>query len=285
MERSHIFIAFLLFVFIILSIKINRTHRKYNILDNIDIDGETGFDWDKTQIYFINLDLSVKRKKNVETMLTKANISASRIPAIDGKLLDIDKYKHLFKTKPSMYENYTKNKKNVGHFGCYLSQMKCYEEFLKTDKEFCIIFEDDMEIKSNTFKKDVEKHVRNVPQGWDIILFGYNLNDTYHKDRNKGIQMINNIINIRSFTGLHGYMINRNSAKKLLHELQDHRWYIDWNMVYLIDDDKLSVYGAYPPFVCQPAAHKIDFKELGLTYETKCNQSMGGMFGSNSEAY
>ena len=45
--------------------------------------------------------------------------------------------------------------------------MKCYEEFLKTDKEFCIIFEDDMEIKSNTFKKDVEKHVRNVPQGWD----------------------------------------------------------------------------------------------------------------------
>ena len=111
MERSHIFIAFLLFVFIILSIKINRTHRKYNILDNIDIDGETGFDWDKTQIYFINLDRSVKRKKNVETMLTKANISASRIPAIDGKLLDIDKYKHLFKTKPSMYENYTKNKK------------------------------------------------------------------------------------------------------------------------------------------------------------------------------
>jgi GR25 family glycosyltransferase involved in LPS biosynthesis len=285
MERSHMFIAFLLFVFITLSIKISRTHRKYNILDDVNIDSESNFDWKKTQIYYINLDRAIKRKQNVEKMLAKANISASRIPAVDGKLLDLEKYKHHFKKKPKVYDHYKKDKKHLGHFGCYLSQMKCYEEFLKTDKDYCIIFEDDMEIKSDSFKKNVEDHVRNVPKGWDVILFGYNLNDKYHKDRNKGIQMINNIINIRSFTGLHGYMINRKSAMKLLNELQDHRWYIDWNMVYLIDEGKLNVYGTYPPFVCQPAAHKIEFEGLGLSYETKCNQNMGGMFGTNSEAY
>jgi GR25 family glycosyltransferase involved in LPS biosynthesis len=264
-----------------------KKRQKYHIYSGIDIDYDENFDWDNTQIYYINLDRAPKRKDNIEKILKRNNLEAVRIHGVDGQEIDIteEKYKKYFEKDKSTYDHYLEDNKHKGHFGCFLSQMKCYQEFLKTDKEYCIIFEDDMEIKGDNFKELVEKHYKNVPYDWEVLLFGYNLNDNYHTDRSKGIQMVNNIINIHSFTGLHGYMINRQSAKKLLKELENHRWYIDWNMVYMIDDNNLKVYGVYPPFVCQPAAHAIDIKELGLFHETSCKQEMGGMFGSLSEAF
>ena len=283
----NIIVALLLFIVLIYVSCFAFKKFKYRIYDDIEIEYDKEFSWDKTIVYYINLDRSPKRKENIENILNRNNLEAERITAFDGQEIDIEEeeYKKHFISDPGLIDHYKSDKKHMGHFGCYLSQMKCYEEFLKTDKEYCIIFEDDMEIKGDNFKEMVEKHYKNVPKDWDILLFGYNLNDEFHKDRSDGIQMVNNIINIKSFTGLHGYMINRKSARVLLDELDDHRWYIDWNIVYLMDDNKIKTYGVYPPFVCQPAAHSLDLKELGIKYDTQCDASMGGMFGTLSEAY
>ena len=43
-----------------------------------------------------------------------------------------------------------------GQMGCYLSHIKCYEDFLKTDYKYLIILEDDIIIKEN-FKEDINK--------------------------------------------------------------------------------------------------------------------------------
>ena len=45
------------------------------------------------------------------------------------------------------------NKKNVGHFGCYLSHMGVYQDFLNSDNEYCLIFEDDIELLTNDLKR------------------------------------------------------------------------------------------------------------------------------------
>ncbi len=247
---------------------------------------KSNFDYDNTIIYYINLDRSVKRKKNVEKMLKENDLIGNRISAVDGKKINIDdeKYKKYFKKSKKAYnyykEDYDTNKKHIGHFGCFLSHMKTYETFLKTDYKYAIIFEDDMEIKD--FKDKLNKNIKNVPTNWDIILLQYSINKDQGNDGK--FLLNNNILKINgNFTGTCGYIINRNSAKILLKELEDHSWLIDWKVGDLSKNNKLNIYGVYPQIVCQPTNNFIQIPSLNLDFTDKCSIEMGGMFTTNSE--
>ena len=77
------------------------------------------------------------------------------------------------------------DRKNIGHFGCFLSHIGIFQEFMKSDKPYCIIFEDDAEFKTDTFKRDVNRHMGNVPDDWDIVLLGFHTADDLHYGKNQ----------------------------------------------------------------------------------------------------
>ena len=222
-------------------------------------------------MYYINLDRSTNRKRSMEIMCANQGINPERFPAIDGKLLDLDDPKYEKALKKIKWWFLIENRKNVGHFGCYLSHMAVFEKFLKTDKEYCFILEDDAEILVTDIKREIIKNMNNLPRGWDILLLGYEVNggpDGYEEVRegNKDTRLKDGLLNLNYFTGLQGYIINRKSAKKLIENLQELDWIIDWNMCYLAKRGILDIYGVYPPIVCQPAVHMIQINDIDYKY-------------------
>jgi GR25 family glycosyltransferase involved in LPS biosynthesis len=227
--------------------------------------------FDNMAMYYINLDRSPDRKISMEQMCARQGINPERLSAVDGKLLDLDDPKYEKALKKIKWWFLIENKKNAGHFGCYLSHMKIFEKFLKTDKEYCFILEDDAEILVTDIKREIMKNMKNLPRGWDILLLGYEVNggpNGYKEVRegNKDTVLKNGLLNLNYFTGLQGYIINRKCAKKLIKNLQQLDWIIDWNMCYLARRGILNIYGVYPPIVCQPAVHMIQINDIDYRY-------------------
>lgn len=227
--------------------------------------------FDNMAMYYINLDRSTNRKRSMEIMCANQGINPERFRGIDGKLLDLDDPKYEKALKKIKWWFLIENRKNVGHFGCYLSHMAVFEKFLKTDKEYCFILEDDAEILVTDIKREIIKNMNNLPRGWDILLLGYEVNggpNGYKEVRegNKDTKLKNGLLNLNYFTGLQGYIINRKSAKKLIENLQELDWIIDWNMCYLAKRGILNIYGVYPPIVCQPAVHMIQINDIDYKY-------------------
>lgn len=223
------------------------------------------------KIYYINLDQSKDRKQNVESICYSQNLSPERINAINGKEIDINDKKYekaIHKIKWWFEKN---NLSNVGHFGCYLSHMKTYQTFLESNSEYCLILEDDIELLTDNFKRDILINMNNLPNDWDILLLGYEIDGRKKNVRNgnKNTKLRKGLLNITYFVGLHAYIIKRKTAKILLENLQTLDWILDWNVCYLAEKNIVNVYGVYPPIVCQPAVHMIDVNDIYYNY--KCS--------------
>ena len=115
--------------------------------------------------------------------------------------------------------------------------MGVYRDFLKSDNEYCLIFEDDIELLTHDLKNDIIKNMNNLPLNWNILLLGYEIDEKHEsvKRGNKNTKLKRGLLNINYFTGLHAYIINRETAKILLENLQELDWIIDWNISFLAE--------------------------------------------------
>ena len=259
-EYKHEIILFSLFLILIFI---------YFYFFNNTIYDETLFQ--NMKIYYINLDQSKDRKQNVESICYSQNLTPERINAVDGKKIDINDKKYekaIHKIKWWFEKN---NLSNVGHFGCYLSHMKTYQTFLESNSEYCLILEDDIELLTDNLKRDILINMNNLPNDWDILLLGYEIDGRKKNVRNgnKNTKLRKGLLNITYFVGLHAYIITRKTAKILLENLQTLDWILDWNVCYLAEKNIVNVYGVYPPIVCQPAVHMIDVNDIYYNY--KCS--------------
>ena len=254
----------IIFIFICILISIIYLFNKYNNTTDINLNN--------FYIAYINLDTSKERNNFMIKQAKKFNLNINRIKAFDGKKLNLNNYNYFLKNLKKHFEE--KNNR-LGHLGCFLSHLKLYKEFLKTNLEYAIILEDDCKINNNNFKKIILDSIKKLPNNWDILLGGYHIDEDWakqHKYFNKDIYLKNKILyNIKAFTGTHFYIINRKSAQKLLKLLEQPTWYIDWEISKYANEDKLKIYGIYPPIVCQPAAHKIKIKNINYNYNNKCS--------------
>lgn len=279
----YIIILFIILLLVIITVKYLFFTPKIQDIE----DGKTIFD--DTVVYYINLDRSPRRKNHIENQLKNNDLVSQRISAVDARLIDIDdpKYKKYFKYHPNLwhvsaYDYYKQDPLHKGHFGAFLSHMKTYKTFLKSKSKYALIFEDDMEMED--LKPIVNAHYEYIPKDWDMIVLSYNISKEQGDDKNSTFKLENNILKIGgNFTSMGAYIINRNSAKTLLRELEDHSWLIDWKIGDLAQENKFNVYGIYPPFVCQPAHKFIKIKHLDIDYDGKCSTEMGGMFVTHSE--
>lgn len=102
---------------------------------------------EELRCYVINLDSSKKRLSEFKTRFQDTNLKIERIPAVDGRLIDIQAFSDDKLCQKKMGRGI-----QPGEVGCYLSHKKAIEKFLSTGAPYAIIFEDDS-IPNEGFEK------------------------------------------------------------------------------------------------------------------------------------
>ena len=88
----------------------------------------------------INLDGSADRLRSVSTALEKAGIVFRRMPAVDGRNLDLDSLPDYDANEALRYMG---RRLAGGEIGCYRSHLDAARTFLATDAPYCLVLEDD----------------------------------------------------------------------------------------------------------------------------------------------
>lgn len=104
----------------------------------------------KVAYFLINLDDNTERLKTAAKQLNEQHIIFHRISAFDGR-----------KLQPSDHPLYNRDKclhymgRELvgGEIGCYMSHLKCAEEFLESDADYAVVLEDDFKISNELHQK------------------------------------------------------------------------------------------------------------------------------------
>jgi glycosyl transferase family 25 len=228
------------------------------IINNSIYDNFNNFDdFNDFDAYVINLPTSTDRLANFMKQYNASDLSSFDMnvyPAILGKTLDIEKY-----VTPKAYQQILISEKTGlrkhhyeltrGAIGCYLSHLDIYKKIVNSNKDYGLIFEDDIEIPNNIYKLmniGLNK-INKIDPNWDMYLLGYICIDCDIKK---------SYIIPRRFWCTHSYVITKRGAEKLLKYLDPSNGnllsrQIDSAMALLIKDNKLKVYGVNPPICNQ----------------------------------
>lgn len=157
-------------------------------------------------IYVITLP---ERKKYVENILNELKINPIYFDAVNKNSLDYDK---LIKKNFISYKYY--KEKNNGRIACHLSHMRVLDKFLKSNKNSCLIFEDDIEqidIKYDDFNKIIKDSLDKVPNDWDIIKLGRCWDSC-----RRSIKISDNLYRVFNPKCRHAYAVSKSGAKKII---------------------------------------------------------------------
>lgn len=162
--------------------------------------------------YIINLDRAKNRYGYVKDKVYSLGYKTVRISAVDGALLSKEEIE--LKTDEK-YKFIAMHSPELGTIGCYLSHLKTWKSFLKSDEEFALIFEDDVSFDPKILKETIEQ-LRNEKKIWDIVTFERNRSPitlpikTLDKTHNELSVYLSGAFNSGA------YLVNRNAARKLV---------------------------------------------------------------------
>jgi glycosyl transferase family 25 len=216
--------------------------------------------------YIINLDRSPERLEFVKTNVEKLDIPFERISAVDGNLIP----KEDIKQKVSSILRSFDSRKKLGVFGCYLSHLKTWEEFLKSDAEFAMIFEDDVSFSPQILKETIEELIINKDL-WDINNFDIRGNGTplIIKKFSNGQSLV---VYLTSIVNAGAYIINRKAAERLVQKALPIKMPVDlyFTRVWEFDlkftgiEDPRLVYQMFGNNSNIEDTNKIDNEKMGL---------------------
>ena len=173
-----------------------KTKKNKDYLDGIDI------------IYWINLDRSHDRRKNMEKMFEDPIFKGKkivRISAVDGKAPNIDS---ILKDN---FEGMQPDKFTKVEYACTLSHINAIREFSKTKDEVALIMEDDMTLEYKPYwKNTINTIAKNAPSDWGIIQLCINTQIIPKKNYTKH--------NGDIYFSTGAYIINQNGAKNLINK-------------------------------------------------------------------
>ena len=160
--------------------------------------------------YWINMERSIERRKNMYYLFSKNLIYNYRINAYDGnKIQDYNDINYSSFNNISKYE-----------YCCMFSHLKAIKTSYENNDKISIICEDDLCIDyKEKWKYNLETIIKNAPNDWQIIKIHCNgekyINKLIKRARNDG--MLFEPWNMRSTSTL-GYIININGMKKILNK-------------------------------------------------------------------
>jgi GR25 family glycosyltransferase involved in LPS biosynthesis len=165
------------------------------------------------KIFLINLERRSDRLDKFKKEALKSNIIKNyvRYPAFDGKLIDESTIKSI--ADPTACKNIIENKTTCGLYlsrgaiGLALTYRKIFEEC----QSKTMLLEDDITIEEE-FDEILSLALKELPKDWDILYLGWHISNNLNiKKISDNIFEMNGQIN-----GTQGWIINENSAKKLL---------------------------------------------------------------------
>lgn len=170
-----------------------------------------------TTVYLINLERRPDRLKLFMDAYHESGIKKKKLikfHAIDGNTIDL---KTIPMTQLAILEmkqldtigfRYKHYQLTRGAIGCYLSHVKIWENIIDSGVKQALIFEDDANPPKDVYK-DIKETMNNVPEDWDIVLFGKYCYDCQDKGK---------YIKVNRFILLHSYMISRKGILKIFNE-------------------------------------------------------------------
>ena len=202
--------------------------------------------------YIINLDKDTSRWEKMKIECKKHFIeNYTRIPGIDGSVIT-DKDMDLVSSS-------CKNFCTRSTIGCALSHIKAWEKVGGTT----LILEDDSRFE-NDFVESVLSKLESVPKDFDILYLGCNIG-CYNDDKRTFETFLYSLIKKTSKfkrinkdiyvpylpLALHGYILSKKGAKKLL-DLVKHKKVNDHIDVHILENSSgLSIYASDPLLVYQ----------------------------------
>ena len=91
-------------------------------------------------VLVINLDRSPERLARMTERLSQLPLTWERLPAIDGALIPVIRAEEVDEEK---YKRQHGKPLARAEIGCYLSHVQAMRQFLRTDKKYLLLFEDD----------------------------------------------------------------------------------------------------------------------------------------------
>jgi GR25 family glycosyltransferase involved in LPS biosynthesis len=167
--------------------------------------------------------------------------------------------------------------------GIAIAHIRCWEKFLKTDKEHIIIFEDDIILKKN-FKEQFDNSVKKMPKDTDILYLGCfgceNNNNFFTKVysllNNKNSKIINKNISIPKIAlATHAYIITRKGAKQILQLCYNNVFgHIDIFLQSLIKNNNLKSYVITPLLTLQTSVINGNSNNVNTNYPILLNKQL-----------
>lgn len=214
---------------------------------------------DDFDVYVINLISNTERLSSFKHQYDKSDMAWKNYivyPAVVGKDLDIVKYVTPEAYTQLMETDMTNKRKHHyditrGAVGCYLSHLDIYRKIASSDKKYGLIFEDDVMIASDFYKRMLFG-LNTVPNDWDMYLLGLICLKCDVKS---------DYINVNRFWGTHGYLVKKEAAQKLIDNLDKLiSKQIDADISLLIKQNKIKVYAINPIIVAQQNAFLSDIQ-------------------------
>jgi GR25 family glycosyltransferase involved in LPS biosynthesis len=168
--------------------------------------------FEKTDCLVVNLD---HREDRMKTVLENFKCKIKRFPAVNG-----------FKLKRNIHLSriFDGNDYNMrkGMVGCAMSHIKIMIDFLKSEKEYIVVLEDDA-IPVPDFEKKLIHAYNQLPKDNDIFYIGHHLrkefttDKTYDKkDYPKVFKWSNTESLQKSMGGTFGYLLSKKGATNML---------------------------------------------------------------------
>jgi len=207
--------------------------------------------FDELQIYAINLKRRPDKRKNIEDELNKYQLKYNIYDAVDGRLLDIDK---MIQNKEIVV---TDRKLKNNEYGCYLSHINIWKDFLKSNKKYCLVFEDDAVLchdfnnKLYTLLYDLNKKENENVDGVYMNENARCLRFFGDKCNQKEIVLTMNFINKSKYLGygMYGYILTRNGINKIVPFINPITKPIDVLLHELNFENKIIIHKTSDPYV------------------------------------
>lgn len=162
----------------------------------------------------INLDRSPQRLQLMQQRLAKTGLDWQRVPAVDGKLLDLSNDPRVSQVG---YHRHHGKILNPAELGCYLSHIKALENFVAdTEAQFALILEDDIDFAPDFAQ--VMQDLIDRAKSWDMVkLSGFHSGTpvggpVVGQDRRLSVMLSRQ-------TGSAAYMVSRYAAETYLARL------------------------------------------------------------------
>lgn len=235
---------------------------KYEPFTNKNYEQYNNFPIEQNVNYFVITMKKKERMNNIHLQLKKLKtqgtpIHLKFIDAVVGLNLDLKNLVNegiLSRNFKSGYIQTTENIKKK-EIGCYLSHLKIYElikqNINNNHNNYSVIFEDDMDIISSHFLKEIEISINFLNKhklDFDVIYLGTLDNNHGEPVNNQNLYKIDYHNKLH---GTHGMLINNKNIDKLINILKPIKMPIDNEYFKLIQSDKINAYVIYPHIVNQ----------------------------------